>query len=80
VAEGRNHAVGNDRPLIFRHAVKRVVADRSLKIGGVEVDQLMGAFGWDEGKRPFSKITMRIEEGNTAAHGKVLAYEIEDRR
>jgi hypothetical protein len=49
--EGRNDTVGHDGAVILCHAVQDVVADRPLEVGGVEVDELMGARSGNERER-----------------------------
>src|SRR5580704_12779829 len=80
VPQGGHDPVGDDGTTILGHPMKDVEADRPLKVGRVEIDELVGALAGDEGKGSLGQVAVGIKESNTATHGEVLAQEIEDHR
>ena len=75
--EGGHHAVGDDRLEIVRHAREGIEADRPLKVGGVEVDEIIRARAGDMRERGFGEVAMRIEESQALAGDEVLPDQIE---
>ena len=75
--EGGHDAVGNDGLEIVRYARQGIEADRPLKIGGVEVDEIIRARAGDMREGSFGQVAMRIEERQALAGDKVLPNQIE---
>ena len=75
--EGGHHAVGDDRLEVVRHARQRIESDRPLKVGGVEVDEVVRARAGDMREGRFGEVIMRIEESQTFAGDEVLPDQIE---
>src|SRR5580700_5008289 len=78
VPQGGHDPVGDDGATVLWHPMQDVEADRPLKVGRVEIDQLVGAPAGDEGKGSLGQVAVRVKEGNAAIHGEVLAQEIEN--
>ena len=70
-------AVGDDGSVIYLNPVEHIESDRAIKVGRVEVDQLVGTFGGNEGKGPFGEVAVGVEEGDAAAHRQVLGEQVE---
>ena len=54
-----------------------IEADRPLDVGGVDVDEIVGAVISGCGRAPLGEVAVRIEKRNALPGGKVLANEIE---
>jgi hypothetical protein len=75
--EGGHDAVGNDGLEIVRHVREGIEADRSLKIGGVKVDEIICSRAGDMRERSFGQVAMRIEQSQSLAGDEVLPDQIE---
>ena len=70
--EGRHDAVSDDRLEIIRDARQGIEADRPLKIGGVEVKEVIRARPGDMREGSFGQVAMWIEERQPLAGDEVL--------
>ena len=68
--------VGDDGLEIVRHAREGIEADRPLKIGGVEVDEVIRARARNMRERRFGQVAMRIEQSQALTGDKVLPDQI----
>ena len=62
MAERGHDAVGDDRLEIIRHAGERIETDRARGIGGIDVNEIVGAGTRDEGERCFGEVAVRIKQ------------------
>ena len=70
--EGGHHTIGDDGLEIVRHARQGIEADRPLKIGGIEVDEVIRARAGDMREGSFGQVAMRIEQRQALAGEEVL--------
>ena len=77
MAECGHHAIGDDRLEIGRHKGEGIESDRPRGIGGIDVDEIVGARARNLGERRFGEVAVGIEQRNAFAGNKVLADEIE---
>jgi len=77
MTEGGYDAVGDNRPEIGRDAGERIEADRSLDVGRVYVDEVLGAGFGNMRKHVFCKIAVRVEQCQALTGQEVLPDQVE---
>ena len=80
VLEGGDDAGGGERVALGRDVRQRIEADRPLGIGGVEIADLMGAFGRDAIRDRLGEVAVRVDDGDALAGDDVVHGQVEKRR
>src|SRR6202051_3207105 len=80
VTKGGHDTVGNDRFKIVAHLREGIETDRPLKVGRVDVDEIVGAGTGNAREHGLRQIPVRVEQRPALAGSQVLFDEVEEER